>query len=86
MLDYQDDKNKSDIMMESYIGSLESHMYADEKKELVESTNYCGRFFGNILAMIINLGILLVVFYIYVTEEYYLEKDHYIWVCVFFAA
>ncbi|CDW84325.1 rej domain containing protein [Stylonychia lemnae] len=83
---HYEDKSKSDIMMDSYIGSLESQTFYDDKKELVENTNYCGRLFGNILAFIINMGILLVVFYLYITEKYYLESDHYIWVCIFFAA
>eukprot|EP00347_Sterkiella_histriomuscorum_P001938 403370091 len=79
-------KSNTDLNMDSFLGSLESQLDADEKKELIEQSRYCGRMFGNIIAMIINLGILVAVFYFYITEEYYMEDNNWIWVVVFFAS
>lgn len=36
------------------------------------------------LSLILNLGILVAIFYFYVTEEFYLEENNYVWVVVFF--
>lgn len=71
-------------MMDSYMASLESYLYNDEKKILVEEKNICGRLFGNVLAFVINFGILAAIFYFYITEDYYLKESNYVWIVVFF--
>ena len=48
--------------------------------------NIVGRSFANIFFLIFNLAILAGIFYFYVTEEYYLDEDLYVWILVFFAA
>ena len=80
------DRTHSDMMMDSYMGSLESQLFADDKKELIEERNVCGRLFWNVIFTIVNLAIMAGICYFYALDEYYLVTDHYVWIVVFFAA
>lgn len=66
--------------------SVDTQLFVDEKKEIIEEVNVLGRVFGNTLALCWNLGIFISVLALFIDEGYYDLPNQYVWVFVFFGA
>ncbi|CDW76030.1 UNKNOWN [Stylonychia lemnae] len=66
--------------------SIDTQLFTDDKKELIEEKNYVGIIFGNAIALIINVGLFISILAVFISGEYYDMRNQYVWVIVFFGA
>eukprot|EP00347_Sterkiella_histriomuscorum_P005949 403354642 len=78
--------NENEEEAESDLESIDTQLFVDEKKELVEDRDRCLRAFGNSLAFMVNVGLFIAVLASFIAGGYYDKRNQYVWVVVFFGA
>ena len=66
--------------------SIDTNLFLDEKKELIEERNSYSRTLSNILLLLVNVALLAAVLYFYIRDGYYNLDNYYIWIVAFFGS
>lgn len=66
--------------------SIDTNLFLDEKKELIEFSNFTNRLFVGFIAFALNLGIIVAVIALFIKEGYYNQDNNYVWVVSFFGS